>query len=130
MRCEASRPDSVVTVCLEALADTIGVQVIDQGCGMTRQQVDRILDPFYTTRQHEGGTGLGLSITYGIIQQHGGTIDVKTSPGRGTTMSIRLPVAAAKTGRETGVGWDKAALAAAGPPAVASGQWSVMKDKG
>jgi PAS domain S-box-containing protein len=93
---QASRPDSVVTVHLEALADTIGVQVIDQGCGMTREQVDRILDPFYTTRQHEGGTGLGLSITYGIIQQHGGTIDVKTAPGRGTTMSIRLPVAATK----------------------------------
>ncbi len=93
---QASRPDSVVTIHLEALADTVGVQVIDQGCGMTREQVDRIHDPFYTTRQHEGGTGLGLSITYGIIQQHGGTIDVKTAPGRGTTMSIFLPVAAAK----------------------------------
>ncbi len=91
---EASRPDSVVTVRLEALGDAIGVEVIDQGRGMTRQQADRILDPFYTTRQHEGGTGLGLSITYGIIQQHGGTIDVRTAPGRGTTMSIRLPVAA------------------------------------
>jgi PAS domain S-box-containing protein len=91
---EASQPDSVVTVRLEALADTIGVQVIDQGRGMSREEADRILDPFYTTRQQEGGTGLGLSITYGIVQQHGGTIDVRTAPGRGTTMSILLPVAA------------------------------------
>jgi PAS domain S-box-containing protein len=93
---QASGRDSVVTVSLEARADAIGVQVVDQGCGMTRQQADRILDPFYTSRQHEGGTGLGLSITYGIIRQHGGTIDVKTAPGRGTTMSIVLPVADTK----------------------------------
>jgi PAS domain S-box-containing protein len=98
---QASGPDSVVTVSLEAQADAIGVQVIDQGCGMTRQQAERMLDPFYTTRQHEGGTGLGLSISYGIIRQHGGTIDVKTAPGRGTTMSILLPVAGAKGTQST-----------------------------
>jgi two-component system NtrC family sensor kinase len=51
---------------------------------------EKIFDPFYTTKEH--GTGLGLSISYGIIEQHGGTISVDSTVGKGSTFIIQLPV--------------------------------------
>ncbi len=58
---------------------------------MTEEQLKRVFDPFYTTRQQEGGTGLGLSIVYGIVQEHGGTIRVESQRGKGTTVKVVLP---------------------------------------
>ena len=88
---EASGPGSRVTVRLEPDTDSIRVLVRDRGRGMTAEEAGRAFDPFYTTRQQEGGTGLGLSITYGIVEQHGGTIDLQSKPGEGTTVRLLLP---------------------------------------
>jgi len=68
--------------------------VADSGCGIPREALDSIFDPFFTTKA-EGGTGLGLSVSYGIINNHGGDINVSSELGCGTTISIRLPLAAA-----------------------------------
>lgn len=73
--------------------DSVAVTVEDSGCGIPEETRDRIFDPFWTTRGGEG-TGLGLSIVQGIVTDHGGTIDVDSSPGRGTWFTVALPASA------------------------------------
>jgi two-component system NtrC family sensor kinase len=72
--------------------DQVSVSVTDTGSGMPPEVRDRIFDPFFTTKPVGQGTGLGLSVAYGIIEKHGGRIDVDTAPGKGTTFTVRLPV--------------------------------------
>jgi two-component system NtrC family sensor kinase len=67
--------------------------VRDNGSGMAPDIRDHIFDPFFTTRPTGEGSGLGLSISYGIIQQHGGTIAMESSVGIGTTVKVRIPLA-------------------------------------
>jgi two-component system NtrC family sensor kinase len=64
--------------------------VMDTGCGMLEEDFGRIFDPFYTTKS--GGTGLGLSISYGIVENNGGKIEVKSTFGCGTVFTVKLPV--------------------------------------
>jgi PAS domain S-box-containing protein len=64
--------------------------VSDTGIGMSADDISRIFDPFYTTKPR--GTGLGLSVSYGIVQDHQGTIDVHSEPGRGSTFIVSFPV--------------------------------------
>jgi two-component system, NtrC family, sensor kinase len=71
------------------------VEVADTGSGISAEQLSRIYDPFFTTKAIGKGTGLGLSITYGIVQEHGGTISCESHVGQGTRFSIRLPLAEA-----------------------------------
>jgi two-component system, NtrC family, sensor kinase len=66
------------------------INISDTGSGLSHEEIDRIFQPFYTSK--ETGTGLGLSISYGIVKGHGGAIEVKSEPGKGTTFLIRLPV--------------------------------------
>ncbi len=72
--------------------DWIIIDVGDDGVGMEPAEIGRIFDPFYTTRAESGGTGLGLSVTYGIVTDHGGTIEVQSHRGSGSTFSVWLPV--------------------------------------
>ena len=65
--------------------------VADTGTGLSRQEVERIFDPFYTTKG-DSGTGLGLSTVYGIVKQHGGTVQVTSKKGVGTTFRVILPL--------------------------------------
>ncbi len=67
------------------------VLIHDSGIGISPKDIDRIFEPFYTTRGTHGGTGLGLSVTYGIVTDHGGTIDVESQPSEGTTFTVWLP---------------------------------------
>ena len=67
------------------------VAIRDTGIGISPRDIDRIFEPFYTTRGTSGGTGLGLSVTYGIVTDHGGTIEVESRPGEGSTFTVWLP---------------------------------------
>ncbi len=69
------------------------VTVEDDGAGMEPEIIDRIFDPFFTTKEVGRGTGLGLSISLGIVQDHNGSIQVESSPGRGAKFTVRLPLA-------------------------------------
>ncbi|MCE1171929.1 MAG: ATP-binding protein [Azovibrio sp.] len=70
----------------------VWVEVRDTGSGIKPEHLGRIFDPFFTTKPVGQGTGLGLSLSYGIIQKHGGDIQVHSQPGQGTTFRIVLPV--------------------------------------
>ena len=71
----------------------VAVEIADTGSGIPPDQLSRIYDPFFTTKAIGKGTGLGLSITYGIVQEHGGTISCDSSLGQGTRFSLTLPLA-------------------------------------
>jgi two-component system NtrC family sensor kinase len=67
----------------------------DTGAGMSSEEVTNLFEPFYTTKSD--GTGLGLAISYGIVERHGGMIDVSSQPGQGTTFVVRLPMHLARS---------------------------------
>jgi len=74
--------------------DRIGVIVADGGVGMDRETRSRIFAPFFSTRSEGGGTsGLGLSVSLQVVENHGGTIDVESSPGEGSVFTVWLPTA-------------------------------------
>ncbi len=70
----------------------VTIEVIDDGVGIPPDKINEIFDPFFTTKKEGEGTGLGLSVTYNTIRKHDGTIEVQSTPGRGTRFIIRLPV--------------------------------------
>jgi len=69
------------------------LSVRDNGNGISPEDMDRIFDPFFSTRKNQGGTGLGLSMSHGIVKRHQGAITVASHPGRGTIFSVYLPCA-------------------------------------
>jgi signal transduction histidine kinase len=70
------------------------VEIADNGAGMSPEVQKRIFEPFFTTKPEGKGTGLGLSVSYGIVQTHGGTLTVHSSPGAGATFRLSLPACA------------------------------------
>jgi len=72
---------------------SVEVEVVDSGVGISRENLNRIFDPFFTTKSTGRGTGLGLSVSYGIIKEHGGKIDVRSTQGKGTSFKLEFPVA-------------------------------------
>ena len=76
--------------------DAVRIDVTDEGIGIPADELQRIFDEFYQTehgrRSRKGGTGLGLSLTRNFVELHHGTIDVKSSPGRGSCFTLYLPI--------------------------------------
>jgi two-component system, NtrC family, sensor kinase len=81
-----------LTITTSALDRGVRVAFEDTGPGIAPEHRDRIFDPFFTTKPEVSGTGLGLSVSLGIVQSHGGTIEVETEVGRGSTFSVTLPM--------------------------------------
>lgn len=81
-----------VSSAFDAERDTVVIRVADEGSGMTPETLARIFDPFFTTKRDGGGTGLGLSISSRVIEEHRGTLEYDSAPGRGTTAVVTLPV--------------------------------------
>ena len=75
----------------EASAGLVSIRIEDTGAGISRQDLKKIFNPFFTTKPWGKGTGLGLSISYGIVREHGGEIEVSSQIGHGTLVSITLP---------------------------------------
>ncbi|MCX7165406.1 MAG: PAS domain S-box protein [Rhodocyclales bacterium] len=81
-----------ITIRCGTEAAGVWVEVADTGAGITEENLKRIFDPFFTTKPIGKGTGLGLSLSYGIVQKHGGKIEVRSEVGVGTTFRISLPI--------------------------------------
>ena len=77
----------------ESVDSKIEIAVIDTGMGISRENIKKIYDPFFTTKAVGKGTGLGLSVSYGIVQEHGGTITAESKVGSGATFRLELPLA-------------------------------------
>ena len=71
---------------------TVEIEISDNGSGIAQENIKRIFEPFYTTKPVGQGTGLGLSISYGIVEQHGGKIQVASAPRKGSTFTVLLPI--------------------------------------
>lgn len=80
-----------VEISTRADAESVYVTVKDNGNGIDPQDLGRIFDPFFTTKPVGEGTGLGLSISFGIVERHGGRIEVESKPGKGTSFTVVLP---------------------------------------
>lgn len=83
--------DGLISISLESSENFCHLSICDDGCGMEREVMDKIFDPFYTTKDVGSGTGLGLSVTQSIIEKHNGTIQVESKVGSGTTFKISIP---------------------------------------
>ncbi|MFA7165392.1 MAG: HAMP domain-containing sensor histidine kinase [Desulfoplanes sp.] len=93
---QAIAPDAgSITITASQHEHLAHIEISDTGSGVLPEDMDRIFDPFYTTKDVGSGTGLGLSVAYGIIKKHNGTISVASTPGKGTCFSINLPMAQA-----------------------------------
>jgi signal transduction histidine kinase/DNA-binding NarL/FixJ family response regulator len=80
-----------LTIRSSASGDMVQVEVIDTGTGIAPEHMHRIFEPFFTTKPEVSGTGLGLSVSLGIVESHGGVIEVQSELGKGSTFTIKLP---------------------------------------
>jgi len=93
---EATQVHGGGTVSVSTAVNEGGTAVIlsvsDDGEGIPKENMARIFDPFFTTKSEGKGVGLGLAVSYGIVQEHGGEIEVRSSPGAGTSFVVSLPL--------------------------------------
>jgi len=94
--CEAMPDGGKLTIRSLAQDNKVLVRVTDTGCGIKKEHLGQIFEPFFSTKPVGKGTGLGLSVSYGIVQEHGGTLEVETEEGNGTTFTVVLSSAQAR----------------------------------
>jgi signal transduction histidine kinase len=83
------RGELTIRIC--GTPQTIEIDLGDNGVGIPADVLPKIFEPFYSTKEAENGVGLGLSVVYGIVQRHGGRIDVDSKVSSGTTFHLTLP---------------------------------------
>jgi PAS domain S-box-containing protein len=88
---DAMQPGGILTVTTRSHAGAVEVDVSDTGHGIAPEHLSRIYDPFFTTKGVKKGTGLGLSVTYGIVQEHGASIEAISRQGEGTRFHLEFP---------------------------------------
>ncbi len=101
--------------------DYIGLNVTDDGDGMTREVLARAFEPFFTTKDVDKGTGLGLSTVYGIARSAGGSVNIRSTIGEGTTVTVLFPIAPATEQATSETAQASSRAAPAEPPAAKPG---------
>ncbi len=94
--CEAMPEGGTMMLSSRLKDGRVVLKVTDTGCGIRKEHLDQIFEPFFTTKPVGKGTGLGLSVSYGILRQHGGTLEVESEKETGTTFTLTLPPAGTK----------------------------------
>lgn len=89
--CEAMPDGGRLTITTRSDDGSVLVEVADSGVGIKQEHIAKVFEPFFSTKPPGKGTGLGLSVSYGIVQQHGGTLTVESREGAGSTFTISLP---------------------------------------
>lgn len=89
---QASEPGQEIQITASQKQSSVCVSVTDHGRGIDDETRQHLFEPFYTTREVGTGKGLGLAVSWGVVRQHGGTIEVKSAPGEGTTFLVMLPL--------------------------------------
>lgn len=89
---QASSPNDTIEVSLNTLEQHAILKITDHGKGIEASIIDKIFEPFFSTKKSTNGTGLGLSVVHGIIRAHGGSISVESEPNKQTTFTVSLPI--------------------------------------
>ena len=89
---DAIEDSGTITIATGRADTMLAISITDTGCGIPAAIRDRVFDPFFTTKPVGAGTGLGLSISYGIVQRHGGLLEIRSEEGRGTEITIKIPL--------------------------------------
>ena len=100
---ESRRRDARVSLVLARRDKWATIEITDDGCGVPPEHLERLFEPFFSTRTREGGTGLGLSVAHGIVSDHGGQIRIESIVDTGTRVVITLPIEPSPPGLEIGV---------------------------
>lgn len=89
---QAIEEEGIIKLSTGVSHERVIIEIADSGCGIPQQLLPKIFDPFFTTKEIGEGTGLGLGICHGIVTEYGGTIEVESSLGKGTIVTIKLPL--------------------------------------
>ena len=89
---EGHQPKGSVRISTETCGNNVRISFQDNGPGIPEKDLSKVFDPFFTTKEVGKGTGLGLSLCYGIIKEHGGTINIRSKPGEGALFVLELPL--------------------------------------
>jgi signal transduction histidine kinase/CheY-like chemotaxis protein len=100
IRCRAVEPEPGTAISLGLVPGRYAqISVEDDGCGMDQATVDRAFEPFFSTKPTGQGSGMGMAMVYGFVQQSGGAIDLRSTPGQGTTVSMLFPLQGGEAAR-------------------------------
>jgi signal transduction histidine kinase len=99
----SGKPERRVRIETSIAGDTVMLTVSDNGEGIPPENLGKVFDPFFTTKSEGKGVGLGLAVSYGIVQAHGGDIEIKSKPGEGATFLVSLPLEQAPQAGQPGL---------------------------